>query len=106
MLKRDSHQERNVYVQQHTWSDAFACLAVAVAQLTLDARLLSANTLMAEIIGQPESKLLDKGLNEFFLPEESWLECNDGLRRLIAGETKHYSTNMRVRATGQPVWVN
>jgi PAS domain S-box-containing protein len=106
MLKRDSHQERNVYVQQHTWSEAFACLAVAVAQLSLDARLLSANTQMAEIIGQPENKLLEKSLNEFFLPEESWLECKDGLRRLIAGEIKHYSTNMSVRATGEPVWVN
>jgi PAS domain S-box-containing protein len=106
MLKRDSHQERNVYVQQHTWSEAFACLAVAVAQLSLDARLLSANTLMAEMIGQPESNLLEKSLNEFFLPEESWLACKDGLRRLIAGEITHYSSNMSVRASSQPVWVN
>jgi PAS domain S-box-containing protein len=106
MLKRDSHQERIVDVQQHNWSEAFACLAVGVAQLTLDARLLSANTHMAEIIGQPESKLLDKSLNEFLVPEESWLECKDGLHRLIAGEIKHYSTNMSVRAAAQPVWVN
>ena len=46
MLERDSHEERNVYVQEHTWSEAFERLAVAVAQLTLDGRLLSANTQM------------------------------------------------------------
>jgi len=53
---------------------------------------------MCEIIGQPETMLLEKSLNEFFLPEESWLECKGGLDRLIAGEIHHYSTKMSVRA--------
>ena len=106
MLDRDSHEERNVYVQEHTWGEAFERLAIGVAQLTLDGRLLSANTQMCEIIGQPERKLLEKSLNEFFLAEESWPECKGGLGRLIAGEIQQYSTKMSVRAPGQPVWVN
>ncbi len=106
MLERDPHEERNVYVQEHTWSEAFERLAIAVAQLTLDGRLLSANTQMCGIIGQPETKLLEKSLDEFFLPEESWPECKGGLSRLIAGEIPHYSTKMSVRAAGEPVWVN
>ncbi len=106
MLERDSHEERNIYAQEHTWGEAFERLAVGVAQLTLDGKLLSVNTQMAEIIGLPEGKLLKKSLDEFFLPEESWLEGKGGLGRLIAGEIQHYSTNMSVRAAGQPVWVN
>jgi PAS domain S-box-containing protein len=106
MLDRDSHQERKVYVQEHAWGEAFESLAVGVAQLTLDCRLLSVNTQMSEIIGQPKRELLEKSLNEFFQAEESWPECKDGLGRLIAGEIQHYSTKMSVRSTGQPVWVN
>jgi PAS domain S-box-containing protein len=106
MLERNSNEERNVYVQEHLWSAAFERLAIGVAQLTLDGRLMSANTQMCEIIGQPVSKLLEKSLNEFFLPEESWPECKAGLGRLIVGEIQHYSSKMSVGATGQPVWVN
>jgi PAS domain S-box-containing protein len=106
MLERDSHEERSVNVQEHIWSAAFERLAVGVAQLTLDGRLLSANTQMCEIIGQAESKLLEKSLNDFFLPEESWLECKRGLGRLVAGEIQHYSTNTSVRASGEAVWLN
>jgi len=106
MLDRDSNEERNVYVQAQTWGEAFERLAIGIAQLTLDGRLLSANTQMCEIVGQPERKLLEKSLNEFFLPEESWPECKAGLGRLIAGEIQHYSSKMSVRAAGQPVWVN
>jgi PAS domain S-box-containing protein len=106
MLERDPHEERNAYVQEHTKGEAFECLAIGVAQLTLDGRLLSANTQMCEIIGQPEMKLLEKSLNEFFLPEESLPECKGGLGRLIAGEIQHYSSKMSVRAAGEPVWVN
>jgi PAS domain S-box-containing protein len=106
MLYRESNKESNGYVQEHAWSQAFERLAVSVAQLTLDGTLLSANTQMCEILGQPERKLLEKSLNEFFLPEELWPECKGGLSRLIAGEIQHYSTNMSVRAAGQPVWVN
>ena len=86
MLKRNSHEQRDVYVEERTWSKAFEHLAVSVAQLTLDGRLLSANKQMCEVIGQPKRDLLEKSLNEFFLPEESWPECKGGLDRLIAGE--------------------
>ena len=106
MLERDSHEDRNVYVQERAWGQAFERLAIGVAQLTLDGRLLSANMEMCEIIGQPERKLLKKSLNEFFLPEESWPECEGGLGRLSAGEIQRYSTKMSVRAAGTPVWVN
>jgi PAS domain S-box-containing protein len=106
MLERDTNEERNVYLQEHTWSEAFERLAIGVVQLTLDGRLLSANAQMCEIIGQPESKLLEKSLNEFFLPEETWPECKGGLDRLIAGAIQHYSNKMSVKRAGQPVWVN
>ena len=41
---------------------------------------------MCELIGQPKRDLLEKSLNEFFLPQESWSRVQGGLDRLIAGE--------------------
>jgi len=107
MLKRNAHERRDVYLEDRTWSDAFEHLAVSVAQLTLDGELLSVNEQMCELIGQPKRNLLQRSLNEVFLPEKSWPECEDGLGRLIAGEITQYSTHMSaVRADGQRVWLN
>ncbi len=107
MFKRTSHEVRDIPVKEHTWAEIFEHLAVSVAQLTLDGKLLSANKQMCVAIGQPEGNLLERNLEEFFLPEESWTECKAGLNRLIAGEVPHYSTNMSaIRAAGERVWVN
>jgi PAS domain S-box-containing protein len=107
MLNRDSGKERSVYVQENTWREAFEHLAVSVAQLTLDGKLLTANEKMCELVGQPKRALLEKNLGEFFVPEESWPEYKRGLDRLIAGEISCFSTDMRaVRADANVVWVN
>jgi PAS domain S-box-containing protein len=107
MHKPDSYEERNIYDQEHTWSEAFEHLGVSVAQLKLDGRLLSANEQMCELIGRPKRDLLEKRLNDFFLPEESWSQCGRGLDQLIAGEIPHYSTNLSaVGADGEVVWVD
>jgi PAS domain S-box-containing protein len=107
MFKYNSHEVRDIHVKEHTWAEAFEHLAVSVAQLTLDGRLLSANEQMCVAIGQPEGNLLERNLEEFLLPEESWAGCKAGLNELIAGEVPHYSSNMSAtRATGELVWVN
>ena len=107
MLERNSHEVRDIHVKEHTWAEAFEHLAVSVAQLTLDGRLLSANEQMCVAIGQPEGNLLERNLEEFLSPEESWAEYKAGLNALIAGEVPHYSTNMSaVRAAGERFWVN
>jgi PAS domain S-box-containing protein len=107
MLKRDSHEQPNAYIQEHTWSEVFEHLVVSVAQMTRDGRLLSANSRLCELIGRPKEDLLTKSFKEFFLPEGPWSECEAGLERLIAGEIGHYSTNMSVvRADEQPLWVD
>lgn len=107
MLECNSHEERNVYVQEQTWSEAFEHLPVGVAQLTLDGTLLTVNERMCEVIGQPRRDLLGKNLNELLLFEGSWPQCKDGLSRLIADEIPHFSTDINaVRADGQPVWVD
>ena len=107
MLKRNSREQRDVYIEDRAWSKAFEHLGVSVAQLTLDGRLLSANSQMCEAIGHAKRDLLGKSLNEFFLPEESWPQCKQGLDRLVAGEISNYSTNMSAAGTtGQIVWVN
>jgi PAS domain S-box-containing protein len=107
MLKRNSHEERDVYVEELAWSKAFEHLAVNVAQLTLGGRLLSANRRMCEAIGQAKRELVGKSLDEFFLPEESWPKCKHGLDRLVAGEIPNYSSNMSAVGTaGATVWVN
>ena len=106
MLKHNSHAQRDFYAEERTWSKAFEHLAASVAQLTIDGELLSANKQMCKLIGQPEKNLLQRSLKEFFLPEESWPECERGLSRLIGGQIPHYATNMStVRAAEQPVWV-
>jgi PAS domain S-box-containing protein len=107
MLKHNSHHQRDVYVEERAWSKAFEHLAVSVAQLTLDGRLLSANKQMCEAIGHAERDLQGKSLHEFFMPEETWPECQHGLNRLIAGEISNYSAKMSAAGTaGQIVWVN
>ena len=107
MLERNSHEVRDFHVKEHTRAEAFEHLAVSVAQLTLDGRLLSANEQMCVAIGQPEGNLLERNLEEFLSPEESWAEYKAGLNALIAGEVPHYSTNMSaVRAAGERFWVN
>ena len=107
MLKRNSHEERDVYVEELAWSKAFEHLGVNVAQLTLGGRLLSANKRMCEAIGQTKRDLVGKSLEEFFLPEESWPKCKGGLDRLVAGEISHYSSNMSAVGTAESiVWVN
>src|SRR5277367_2990108 len=107
MLEHDSHEERNVYVQEQAWSEAFEHLAIGVAQLALDGRLLTVNERMCEVIGLPKRDLLKKNLNELLLSESSWPECEDGLSQLIAGEIPQYSTNISaMRTDGEPVWVD
>jgi PAS domain S-box-containing protein len=107
MLERDSYKQRDLYVQEGAWKDAFEHLAVGIAQLTLDGRLLSINEQMCEVLGRPKAELIDKHLSEVLLPEESWPECRRCLDQLIAGEIPHYSTNMNGPGTAEPlVWVN
>jgi PAS domain S-box-containing protein len=107
MLKRNSHKEQDAYVQEHTWSAVFEHLAVGVAQLTLDCRLLTVNSHLCELIGRSKQELIQKNFKEFFLPEGLWPECDAGLDRLIAGGIRQYSTNMSSRRTdGKPAWVN
>jgi PAS domain S-box-containing protein len=106
MLKRDSYQEHDIHVQELTWKDAFEHLAIGVAQLDLDGRLLSVNRQMCEIIGRPEKQLLAKSLHDLFVPQGTWSECRRGLDQLIAGEIPHYSANLSaVRTDGQLVWM-
>ena len=107
MLKRNSHEEQDAYVQEHTSSAVFEHLAVGVAQLTLDCRLLTANSHLCELLGRSKQELVQKDFRELFMPEGLWPECEAGLARLIAGGIRQHSTNMSaVRTDGKPVWVN
>src|SRR5689334_14145873 len=107
MLKRNSHKEQDAYVQEHTWSEVFEHLAVSVGQLTLDCRLLTANSHLCELLGRSKQELIQKDFKELFVPEGLWPECQAGLDRLISGRIRQYSTNMSaVRTDGKPVWVN
>ena len=75
MLKRNSHEERDVYVEELAWSKAFEHLGVNVAQLTLGGRLLSANKRMCEAIGQAKRDLVGRSLDEFFYPRNHGLSA-------------------------------
>jgi PAS domain S-box-containing protein len=106
MIKSDANEKRHVHGQEHAWSEAFEHLAIGIAQLTLDGRLLTANEHICEVIGQPKRALVGKRLDELFQPEGSWPECKSGLNRLIVGEIPHYSANLAAVTTeGQPIWV-
>ena len=76
MLKRNSHEQRDVYVEERAWSKAFEHLAVSVAQLTLDGRLLSVNNQMCEAIGQAKRDLLGKASTSFSCPRNHGLSAN------------------------------
>jgi PAS domain S-box-containing protein len=107
MLKRKA-QEEPAYLQTHTLGESFEHLAVSVAQLTLNGRLLSVNSRLCELTGRSKKDLLNKSFREFFVPEgDQWPECEAGLVRLIAGETGYHSTQMSVvRIDEKPVWVD
>lgn len=93
------------YSQERIWSEAFAHLGVAVAQLTLDGTLLSANDRLCELIGYQKRDLLQKNFREFFQFEESQSECEITLSRLTAGEIFRYSTDMSAKRTdGEILW--
>ncbi len=107
MLEREVHEERRVYTQELTRSEAFEFLPVGVAQLTLDGKLISINKQMCSAVGQPGRELLHRNLDELFGPQELWLECKAGLERLVAGEIPSYSCDLgALRREGQLVWVN
>jgi PAS domain S-box-containing protein len=107
MLKRNSREAQDAYVQEHAWSQAFEHLSVSVAQLALDGRLLTANSHLCKLLGRSQKELVEKNFKEFFLPAGPWPECEAGLDRLIAGGIHQYSTNMSaVTPDGKPVWVN
>ena len=107
MLEREVQEERSAYRQELARSEAYESLAVGVAQLTLDGKLISANAQMCDLVGQPRRELLKRSLSQLFVPQESWPECKAGLDRLIAGEIPHYSYDMgTLRRDGQLVWVN
>jgi PAS domain S-box-containing protein len=93
------------YSREHLWSEAFAHLGVAVAQLKLDGAMLMVNDRLCELIGYQTSDLLGRNFREFFLSEESQSEDEIALNRLIAGEIYHYSTDMSARRPdGAVVW--
>jgi PAS domain S-box-containing protein len=107
MLEREVQEEQSAYRQELARSEAYEGLAVGVAQLTLDGKLISANAQMADVVGQPRRELLQSSLSQLFVPQESWPECKAGLDRLIAGEIPHYSYDIgALRSDGQLVWIN
>jgi PAS domain S-box-containing protein len=107
MLKENSREKQDAYVQEQTWSAVFEHLAVGVAQLTFDCRLLTANSCLCELLGLSKQELVEKNFKELFLPDGLWPECEAELDRLIAGGIRQYSINMSaLRTDGKPVWVN
>jgi PAS domain S-box-containing protein len=107
MLEREVQEEQSAYRQELARTEAYEGLAVGVAQLTLDGKLISANAQMGEVLGQPRRELLQSSLSQLFVPQESWTECKAGLDRLIAGEIPHYSYDTgALKSDGQLVWVN
>ena len=94
------------YRQEQLWGDAFNHLGVAIAQLTPDGSLLTANDQLCKLIDRPRSELLEKNFRELFESEDSWSECNGGLAELIAGKTSRVSTDLTAkRRDGQIVWI-
>src|SRR5271163_2168771 len=99
--------ERLDYSQEYLWSEAFAHLGVAVAQLALGGKLLTVNDRLCELIGYQKRDLLGKDFREIFQPGESQSECETFFSRLAAGEICRYSTvSSARRSDGAIVWFN
>lgn len=93
------------YSQEHLWSEAFALLGVAVAQLKLDGIVLMVNDRLCELTGYQKRELLGRNFREVFLSETSQSEDEIALNRLIAGEIYRYTTDMSARRSdGAVVW--
>ena len=94
------------YRQEQLWGDAFNHLGVAIAQLTPDGSLLTANDQLCKLIDRPRSELLEKNFRELFESDDSWSECDSGMAELIAGKVSRLSTDLSAkRLDGQIVWV-
>jgi PAS domain S-box-containing protein len=93
------------YSQEQIWSETFAHLGVAVAQLTLDGTLLMVNDRLCEVIGYRSRDLLAKDFRKFFQSAESQSRFETALSRLIAGKVYRYSTDMSaMKADGEVLW--
>jgi PAS domain S-box-containing protein len=93
------------YSQELLWSEAFAYLGVAVAQLTLEGTLLMVNDPLCGVLGYQKRDLLGKNFREFFLSDELQSDCEAALSRLIAGKIDHYPTDMSAEGSdGTVVW--
>ena len=94
------------YSQEHVWSEAFAQLDIAVAQLSLDGTMLTVNEQLCKLLGHQKRDLLGRDFREFFQLGESQSAFETALIRLVAGETRCYSIDMRTRGTaGKVLWL-
>jgi hypothetical protein len=58
-------EPKNAQAQEQAWSEAFEHLALSVAHITLDGRLLSTTEQMSVAIGPPEANPLEESRRVF-----------------------------------------
>ena len=83
----------------------FEQAAVGIALVAPDGRWLRANRALCEITGYSQDELRSLSFHDLDLPGQD--DDRDGLRRLLAGETRIVSREQRyLRKNGHPVWVH
>jgi len=83
----------------------FEQAAVGMAYVALDGRFIRINRKFCEIVGYPESEMLERRFLEITHPDDVGADA-ETLRRMACGEVESDSREKRyVRTDGTPVWV-
>ncbi len=98
--------EEQLRASEERYRATFAAAPVGIADVGLDGRWLRFNDAICTIIGYDREKLVTLTFADITHPDD--LEADwEQTRRLLAGETVHYSMEKRyVREGGDLVWVN
>ncbi|MGO8673760.1 MAG: diguanylate cyclase [Capsulimonadaceae bacterium] len=91
---------------EERFANVFDNAPIGMALVALDGRWIRVNTVLTEIVGYSQSELLSMHFQSITHPDdaEAGLDC---VRRLIAGEIRHYHMEKRYfHKDGHVVWVN
>lgn len=97
--------EEELRESEERFRAAFGSAALGMALVSPEGRWLQVNRALCEITGHSEEELLGTDFQSITHPEDLQGDL-DGMRRLLAGETRyHYSEKRYVHRSGRSVWV-
>ena len=100
------HALEDLRESEQRFHGTFDQAAVGIAHVALDGHWLRVNRKMCDIVGYPESEMLQLTFQQLTYPEDQGLE-QESIRQLLAREISHFSLEKRyIRKDGAVIWIN